>query len=415
MFVANLGAFYQLQAGSYLSYRALATRFAAELAGAKDKRAFLLVEAGAIKKVDRLVFAPGKDRFLSGQGERWVNAWQPPVLQPTAGDPTLALDHIAFLFDGHSEAIDFVLNYLACLAQRPGQKIRSSILVIAGQGTGKGMFGRLASVAAGREYTQHITPTDLGGNFNSYLERARLVLVEEGTRNSRREVSARIKGIITDDRLTINRKGVATYEIANFAHLMMFSNDRDAVAIDPDDRRWLVWESQATARDADYYTALGAWISASGDAIFLNFLLARDISAFNPNAAPPRTAGRTALVYESRPTTWAYLDELRAEGAAPFHHDLVTARDLTNAVSAARQGTLTDQGAARYLRDIGAVCIGQKRLGDGRKPRLWAIRNSEIWAAAAEAHASAEYNRAPGSVRPSPTGPMRRLGVVSAV
>ncbi len=409
VFVAVLNVFYHLLSGNYLTITALETRFARELAGRKDKRAFLLSEAGAIEKVDRLVFAPGRPRFLSAQGETCVNSWQPSALRPAPGDPTPALEHIAFLFDGDWVVIGFVLHYLACLAQRPEQKIRSAILIIAGQGTGKGMFGRLAAAAAGPEYAQHITPTDLSSNFNSYLERARLVLVEEGTRDSRREGTARIKGMITDDHVTINRKGVATYQMDNFAHLMMFSNDPDAVSIDPDDRRWLVCSSQATPRGTAYYTNLGAWIGGGGDAIFLNFLLQRDISSFNPNAAPPRTAGRTALVHESRPAKWAYLDALREAGDVPFHRDLVTAQDLCDCIAGARQGTLGLQEAGRYLRDIGAVQIGQKRVGH-RKPRLWALRRPEHWAEAAEARVLAEYTRAPGSNQLGATGPTRRLG-----
>ena len=119
VFVAVLNVFYHLLSGNYLTIRS--TRNAIrdrELAGRKkDKRAFLLSEDGSHREGRQARLRAGKAPVpvRAGRDVRELPGSR-RSLRPAPGDPTPALEHIAFLFDG-----DWVVIELrAALSGVPG-------------------------------------------------------------------------------------------------------------------------------------------------------------------------------------------------------------------------------------------------------------------------------------------------------
>lgn len=156
-------------------------------------------------------------------------------------------------------------------------------------------------------------------------------------------------------------------------------------------------------KDAAYYTELAEWFDGGGRAAVLHFLESRDLSGFNPHARPPITPGKEDLIAQSRSATEAYLDEALASSAVPFDKDLVVINDVTDFLATARCMRVTRNQVAAALRRAEATELGQKRVdANGRKPRVWALRNAADWATADENDIAAAYVK-PSSAQPQGT------------
>lgn len=59
---------------------------------------------------------------------RYLNRWTPRD-QPLEGDVTPFLEHLTYLYDGDEATIKFVLDWMACLVQKPQQKQSSALLL----------------------------------------------------------------------------------------------------------------------------------------------------------------------------------------------------------------------------------------------------------------------------------------------
>ena len=214
------------------------------------------------------------------------------------------------------------------------------------------------------------------------------MLVEEGTRDSRREVHRAHQG--DDHRRSRHDQPEGRRHLSDGQ--FRASDDvlkRPRRGVDRPRRSAVAGVQQPGNAHAARLTTpnLGAWIGGGGDAIFLNFLLQRDISSFNPNAAPPpygrrgprsctkagRRSGRTSMLFEKQVTL-------------PFHRRPSHGpRIFATAVAGARQGTLGLQEAgaipARHRR-------GANRAEACRPSQAAALGSSaarSMWAEAAEA------------------------------
>ena len=195
----------------------------------------------------------------------------------------------------------------------------------------------------------------------------------------RQETMNRLKLYITESMVRINRKNVSTYDYPNRVNFLMFSNYEDAAKIEKGDRRYFVWISKAKKRDDAYYGELCGWFEKGGAQALLHFLSTRDIAAFNPNAAAPATASKDQVIELSRTAIDAYLRDAFNARQAPFQHDLVVINDVLDFLrETKRMTTISHTSLSKFLRGVGAVLLGQKRLIHGEdSPRksFWALRD----------------------------------------
>ena len=96
--------------------------------------------------------------------------------------------------------------------------------------------------------------------------------------------------------LTVNRKGLHPYQMANRVFVLAFSNDPVPISLDSQDRRWMCIWSHAPRMTADAAARTWDWYKAGGFAAVGAWLKARDVSAFNPGAAPMMTEFKLNLV-----------------------------------------------------------------------------------------------------------------------
>jgi len=336
--------------------------------------------------VDIISFVPGENEIFQEGESVALNIWKRPDLVPVEGDVTLYLDHVYYILDGERVVIDHFLDYCAHLVQKPAEKIKNTVLIIGDPGIGKSALGEVMMHLLGDENCTAIEDSDLRSAFNEWMDGIQLVLINELMSIESRETQSRLKGYITDPWIRINRKKVPTYKYRNRVNFMMFSNHEDAARLDKGDRRYLVWISKAKPREDAYYDAFWDWFRCKGGAErVLFFLQQRDLSKFNPNTAPPVTKAKLDVIADSRNQTEAYLQDLFDADAPPFRHDLVVVTDLIQYLDKEHRRAVTHKQVAAFLRKIGAELLGQKRLKNGTKPSVWAIRNTAEWGEVSEA------------------------------
>lgn len=335
-------------------------------------------------KVDIISFVPGEKEIFQEDESVALNIWTKPDIVPIEGDVTPFIDHVTYVLDGDHQIVEYLLDFLAHLVQRPAIKIRVTVLIIGDPGIGKSIIGEMLCTLVGLLNTTAIEESDLTSPFNEWMDGVQLVLVNELMTVDKRAAMNRLKSYITDPWLRINRKNVPTYKYRNRANFFMCSNYEDAAKIEKGDRRYLIWISKAKPRDKKYYADFRAWFDRGGAERLLHFLLSRDLSRFDPNTAPPITAAKLQVIDDSREPHMAYFQDAFDSGAPPFRHDLVAVNHIIDWLTANRNIRVTHKQVTAFLRQIGGEPLGQKRIGDGYRAVVWAIRNAAEWAEAGD-------------------------------
>jgi phage/plasmid primase-like uncharacterized protein len=331
-------------------------------------------------KVDIISFVPGKNEIFQEEESVALNIWTKPDIVPIEGDASPFLDHVTYVFDGDHQIVEYVLDFLAHLVQRPDIKVKTTILIIGIPGIGKTLIGQMVCKLVGERNTTAIEESDLTSAFNEWMDGVQLVLVNELMTVDKRAAMNRLKSYITDPWLRINRKNVPTYRYQNRANFFLCSNYEDAAKIEKGDRRYLIWISKAEPRGKEYYDDLFDWFDRGGAERLLHFLMNRDLSRFNPSAAPPDTQAKQTVIEDSREPLMAYFQDAFDSGDPPFRHDLVAVNHIIDWLAEKPKKQVTHKQVSMFLRQIKAEALGQKRIRNGgRRASIWAIRNAAEW------------------------------------
>jgi hypothetical protein len=172
----------------------------------------------------------------------------------------------------------------------------------------------------------------MSSQFNYALESEILILNElrEPDAKDRRALANKLKPVIAapPEYLSINRKGLHPYDMANRLLVLAFSNDPVPITLDSQDRRWFAIKSTAPRMTPQEGATMWRWFDNGGVSACAAWLYARDVRAFNPGAAPPMTEFKMTLVEQGLSANESYLvDMIRdrrgifAQGviASPFH------------------------------------------------------------------------------------------------
>jgi hypothetical protein len=396
-FIAAVDDYFDLHARQFVSRNALDAlvfdRMPQTERGRRRPSQHLEKYAGNAHKYDGVTYYPGRPEESLEGAARLLNLYQAPNTTPRAGDATPFTEHLCYLLDDNPAAFGHVQSWLAFLVQRPGEKIAHGLLHInRHEGTGRGWLFSLLARVLGESNVQTLDEDRLSSRFNDHLLRCQLLTIPElETGDNRRAMALRLKPVLADARLRIERKGSPAFEVANRVNVIATSNRIDATFVSRFDRRWWIWISNAAPRGADYYGRLYTWLSdPEAPAIVLDHLLHVDLREFNPGARPEYTAARDEVVRASTPAVEQYVLAALEEEDGPFRRPLAVLRDVLDWLSERGQRGLAEERLALLLREHGAVSLGKKRLKGGRRPRVWACRDQAHWTNAAES-VIAEY------------------------
>jgi hypothetical protein len=339
----------------------------------------VLSKNGLARKVDVSAYLPGvQTRFATlDNGLEAINTWKPSPLQPQDGDCSVIHRHFDLMFPDLTIR-NHILDCLAFLAQKPGQKIAHAFVTIGKQGSGKSLLFKLIQKVFGPKNCRMAESHHLGMRFNAFLADVQVSMFEEIWTAERRETYNGIKTMITSGTMTVEEKNIPVYEARTPDFMLGTSNHTVPIVLEEGERRFCLYESPMEPQGDDYYQSLGRAIDEDAG-VFLNELLKRDISAFNPNRRPPMTETKAEIMRSSRSQITQEIEAMMAEGDAVFWHDMVNVNDVRRGLHGRIGKTASQNEIASALKSLGAVTLKPVKGPLGNNLRLWAWRNTERW------------------------------------
>ena len=164
------------------------------------------------------------------------------------------LNHIKILCGNDEVVSDYFIKWIAQMIQYPEVKTICPTL-ISKEGSGKGTLLLLIEKMIGSsKYFETTDPLrDVWGNFNGRMANKFLVNLNEMSKKDTLECQGKIKGLITDGKLTINNKGMNQYEIQSYHRFIITTNNEDPITTKSDDRRNLVIRTSDELKGNDEY------------------------------------------------------------------------------------------------------------------------------------------------------------------
>lgn len=247
----------------------------------------------------------------------WFNAWKPFPIELLTNEGLnvddqvdMILNHVKILSD-HDEAVyRYLLAWIGHAIKYPSQK-SACIILISKEGAGKGtliyLFERMFGVS--RILSTSTPSRDVWGQFNGAMEHAYIVNLDELNKKETLDSEGQIKKLITDPRVTINRKGVGQYEVTSYHRFIVTTNNEDPMRSGSDDRRKVIVRSSdelcpsvmGTSESRTYFTLLRKAIDNDDVmvALYKRLTQLEDLDNFN-HWAMPKTEHQQALKDLSR-------------------------------------------------------------------------------------------------------------------
>jgi hypothetical protein len=219
---------------------------------------------------------------------------------------------------------------MACKYQHPETKINHAVLHGGDEGCGKDTLWAplLWAVCGPSMRNRGILDNDtISSQWGYQLEAEIIILNElkEPDAAARRQLANQLKPIIAapPEMLPINRKGLHPYQMANRVFVLAFSNDPVPISLASQDRRWFCVWSAAARMDAKVAQALWAWYRKGGFESIAAWLHARDVTKFNPAAAPAMTEFKANLVEHGMSMAESYLVEMLKSRTSEFARGVI--------------------------------------------------------------------------------------------
>ena len=205
--------------------------------------------------------------------------------------------------NNNEEHYKYIMSWLAQVIKTPEKKTEVAILLQGGQGSGKTLpcdillehvFGKdLGMTASGLgSLTQRFNGCTMGKIFSNVNE---LSVVDGDTFNASFD---KMKSLITDRRLQIEKKGLEHMQIDNFNNFIMTTNHVHTVKLERDDRRYAVFSvSDKYKQDSNYFKDFMDVLDnqTAGDNIYTYLLRYPDDEMINVRKIPMTEIRRDLL------------------------------------------------------------------------------------------------------------------------
>jgi hypothetical protein len=332
---------------------------------------------GAARR-DQFVYAPPGSPLLP-LGPNDYNGWKGFSVEPAPGDWSLLKAHLRdVICGGDAATFEWLLDWCAAMFQRPGEPAKTAIVLMGGQGTGKGLFiNDMLGETFDRQHYVHVYDRKaIYGDFNDALSGRVLTFIDEATWGGDKRDAGILKGLITEKTVSIARKFLPRVTEPSMQHVMIASNEAWPVGVDGDDRRLCVLKVEnPRANKAAYFDPLFAQLGNGGRAAMLHELLARPVT--RNLKEPPKTKARVMLKIESLDRAYAWWFDRLWQGAAlrgdagwKTHVPKQSFADAFAEFVGDSRRRATDTAAGMFIKKI-VPSVGEGRGARPRQERLW--------------------------------------------
>ena len=224
-----------------------------------------LVDRARTDRATSAAYNPGKPSGPIYDGGPVFNTHVGSSIKSAEGDISPFEEYMAGLIPEPDER-EFVCDWVATLIAKPEVRMGIALLMIGGFGVGKTTLGQdILAPLLGKHNVAYPSDKDILGDFNEWLAHRRLAIVNEIHAGKGVKIYEQLKTVITDERITVNRKYFRQYETDNWCHIYACSNHEDGLFMQPGDRRWYMprlgpkdWWGKAE------WTRFHAWLRSGG-------------------------------------------------------------------------------------------------------------------------------------------------------
>lgn len=373
-------------------------------AGTKPSATKYISDRGFIKKVDSICYLPGVPELITEvEGSTVLNSFNSKTIPleakvySTEGKAAVKLikKHIKFICTTDKDT-DLFLQWLAFQVQYPGKHILWSPVIQSIQGVGKSFFGELLRACLGDKNVGTVSPSQVTSDFNGWAANVVVNVLEElrVKGHNRYEAVNALKPLITDRIIQINEKGVTPYMTYNTTNYMCFTNYKDALPLDVDDRRWWVIFVPIQSLDdlpkyvgempGEYFAKLFHSISNYGSEI-RKWLLEYPITEeFKRIKQAPMTQHKQLMI-NTEDDSFLGLTEVREiiESGNPYiNKDCISQSDLMETLLFDyEEVTIHKKDVRLILKKLGYSLMGKVVKVEGKTRRVWVqspLTNDEI-------------------------------------
>ena len=278
-----------------------------------------------------VTYAAGESILCARDGIVYGNRWRDARPVPVAGNVQPWLAHVERMIPDQRERAH-VLDVMAFKVQHPNRKINHAVLHGGNPGSGKDTMWAPFFYAVGGESLKNVSLVrneEIASQWGYALEAEIMVVNElrQSEAKDRRSLENTLKPLIAapPEFLSVNRKGLAPYDLVNRLQVIAFSNERVAINLPSDDRRWFViWSDAPRMSDADG-AVMWAWLNAGGKSAVAAWLHARNVAAFNPGASPFLTEAKAIMVEAGMSGAESFLVDLMRNRLGEFSKGVVGA------------------------------------------------------------------------------------------
>ena len=221
-----------------------------------------------------------------------LNFWVSHVSDPKPGNWVCIRDFLLQVLCNNDQSLfEYLIGYLAHMVQVPEEKPGVMIVLLGGQGTGKGVFFSLLRAIWPMTTLQVSKIDQVVGKFTSALERNYIICMDEALFAGDRAAIDNLKSIVTEQYLHIEQKFQPSRTIESVHRLFAASNHDHFAHVESDDRRFVfVRVSVTRQQDTVYFRAVANAISKPDTIKALVYYLKRkDISKFEVRVKPKTT------------------------------------------------------------------------------------------------------------------------------
>lgn len=351
---------------------------------------------GFIQEVDGSVYMPcNDDLFINIDNSKFLNVFDknsiPLESECYSNEGLTAINmiikHVNFICNNNKENADMLMQWLAHQVQYTGKKILWSPIIQGIQGIGKTVFSEILKCCLGDVNVGIVSPTQVISDFNSWATDKCVNVLEELriAGKSRYDCVNALKPLITDRMIQINSKGVKQYNTYNTTNYICFTNYKDAIPIDDDDRRWFVIFSEVNhiseikeklgVEPNDYFKLLFDNLKKYAGEVRKYFLEFKISDAFMQVKTAPMTTYKEAMV-NSQNSKYEALEELKEliiKGGEFYNDKVLCPADLFLALSLEYEINITGTKEKNFLLSkLGYLNLGKPFYIKGKSRRVWA-------------------------------------------
>jgi hypothetical protein len=326
-----------------------------------------------------VTYAAGETILCARDGLVYGNRWRDARPVPVVGNVQPWIKHLEHMIPDQRER-EHVLNVMAFKVQHPNRKINHAVLHGGNPGSGKDTLWAPFFWAIGGDSLKNVSLVrneEITSQWGYALETEVLVINElrQSEAKDRRALENTLKPLIAapPEFLSVQRKGLAPYDLVNRLLVVSFSNERVAINLPSDDRRWFVIWSDAPRMSDEDGAVMWAWLNAGGKSAVAAWLHARDVSAFNPGASPAMTEAKAIMVEAGMSGAESFLVDLMRNRIGEFSKGVVGApwHALCDRLQGTVQGSvkIVQPALLHALKEAGWIDMGRlkSRRHDNKK------------------------------------------------